>query len=240
VTGEAVTEIVKPTGRGPWPGIVFGAEAYGPNEFIRGVQGRLADLGYASVVPDYYRGEGPENTEAYDDFEEVVGHIARLDFTAGARDLARAVDALRADPDVDPSRVAVWGYCTGGTLALLAACMRGDLAAAVLFFPSQPVFDELTPLHPVHPMDMLWQLMCPTLIVYGSEDMVMPPELLANLRERIAQWNVDAEVRVYPGANHAFSAPWGPLRHDEADRAAWADAVAFLQAHTGPTQSGGK
>jgi carboxymethylenebutenolidase len=216
---------------------VFGAEAYGPNEFIRGVQDRLAELGYASVVPDYYHGHGPTNTEAYDDFEEVVGHISRLDFTCGARDLARAVDTLRADPDVDARRVAVWGYCTGGTLALLAACMRGDLAAAVLFFPSQPVFDELTPRHPVHPMDLLWQLTCPTLFVYGSEDMVMPPELLADLRARIAQWSVDAEVRVYPGANHAFSAPWGPLRHEEADRAAWADAVAFLQTHTAPARS---
>jgi carboxymethylenebutenolidase len=44
---------------------------------------------------------------------------------------------------------------------------------------------------------------------------------------------VDAEIRLYPGAGHSFSAPRGPLRHDEADRAAWAEAVAFLRAHTG-------
>lgn len=226
--------LVKPDGPGPHPGIVFGAEAYGPNDFIRGVQERLAGLGYASVVPDYYRGEGPKDRDAYEDFEEVVSHIARLDFTRGARDLAHAVDTLRADPDVDAKRMAVWGYCTGGTLAWLTACMRGDLAAAVLFFPSQPVFEELTPLHPVHPIDLVWQLTCPTLFIYGSEDMVMPPELLADLQARIGQWDVDAEVRVYPGANHAFSAPWGPLRHEESDRKAWADAVAFLQSRTGP------
>ena len=230
---SALPEISKPDGAGPHPGVVFGAEAYGPNEFIRGVQKRLADLGYASVVPDYYHGDGPTNTEAYDDFEEVVGHIGRLDFTCGARDLAGAVDALRADPDVDAQRIAVWGYCTGATLAWLAACMRGDIAAAVLFFPSQPVFEELGPLHPVHPVDLLWQLTCPTLFVYGDQDVVMPPELLADLRTRIEQWRVDAEVRVYPGAGHAFSAPWGPLRHDEADTTAWADAVAFLGQHTG-------
>jgi carboxymethylenebutenolidase len=225
-------DVVKPAGDGPHPAVVVGAEAYGPNEFSHGVQARLAEIGYASVVPDYYRGEGPTNPEAYDDFTEVVEHIGRLDFTRGARDLARAVDALRADPDVDGRRVAVWGYCTGGTLAWLAACLRGDVAAAVLYFPSQPVFHELGPLTPVNALDLVWQLTCPTLFIYGDADPVMPPELLADLRGRIDQWGVDAEVRLYAGAGHAFSAPWGVMRHDEADRAAWDDAVAFLRAHT--------
>ena len=39
------------------------------------------------------------------------------------------------------------------------------------------------------------------------------------------------EFRVYPGAGHAFSAPVPPLRHDEADVASWADALAFLRRH---------
>jgi carboxymethylenebutenolidase len=224
--------IVKPDGPGPHPAVVIGAEAYGPNEFSHDVQRRLANLGYASMVPDFYDGNGPRNTEAYDDYEEVVEHIARLDFTHGARELARAVDTMRAEPDVDASRIALWGYCTGGTLAWLAACMRGDVAAAVLFFPSQPVFEELGPRTPVHPLDLLWQLTSPTLFLYGDQDLVMPAELLDDLRARIERWSVDAEVRVYPGAGHAFSAPWGPLRHDESDRQAWADAVAFLRRHT--------
>ena len=224
--------IVWPEGPGPHPAVVIGAEAYGPNEFSHGVQRRLAELGYASVVPDFYYGDGPRNTEAYDDYEEVVGHIARLDFTRGARELARTIDQLRAEPEIDGSRIALWGYCTGGTLAWLAACMRGDVAAAVLFFPSQPMFEELGPRTPVHPLDLLWQLTSATLFIYGDEDIVMPAELLGDLRARIDQWDVDADVRIYPGAGHAFSAPWGPLRHEEADRRAWGDAVAFLRKHT--------
>src|SRR5262249_32743780 len=111
-------------------------------------------------------------------------------------------------------------------------CLRGDVAAAVLFFPSQPMFEELGRRTPVHPLDLLWQLTCPTLFIYGDEDLVMPPELLRDLRARIEQWEVDAEVRIYPGAGHAFSGPWGPLRHDEADRHAWSDAQDFLVRHT--------
>ncbi len=222
-----------PRGPGPHPGVVIGAEAYGINPFILDVQARLVDLGYAAAVPDYYHGAGPTHVEAYDDFAEVVDHIGRLDFTCGARDLAGAVDELRAVPTVDARRVGVWGYCTGGTLAWLAACLRGDIAAAVLFFPSQPVFSELGARTPVHPIDLLWQLTCPTLLLYGDRDPVMPPELLDDLRTRIDQWGVDAEVRLYAGAGHSFSVPRGPMRHDEAARASWDDAVAFLRAHTG-------
>jgi len=221
-----------PAGSGPHPAVVLGAEAYGPNQFIRGVQARLAGLGYASVVPDYYHGNGPTNRESYDQFDEVMEHIARLDFTQGARDLARAIDALRATPAVDARRIAVWGYCTGGTLAWLASCLRGDVAAAVLFFPSQPVFQELGPATPVHPIDLLWQLTCPTLFLYGEDDFVMPPVLLEDLRARIDRWGVDAEVRTYPGATHSFCAPWGAMRNDDADRISWADAVRFLETHT--------
>ena len=223
--------IVAPSGPGPHPGVVLGAEAYGINQFILGIQERLVHLGFASTVPDYYHGNGPSQPEAYADFDEVVDHIGRLDFTNAARDLAVAVDALRADPVVDARRVAVWGYCTGATLAWLAACMRGDVAAAVLFFPSQAMFHEIGPATPVHPMDLLWQLQCPTLFIYGEADPVMPPELLADLESRISRWAIDAEICVYPGATHAFTAPWGPMRNDDADRDAWRHAVAFLQRH---------
>ncbi|OHV40638.1 MULTISPECIES: dienelactone hydrolase family protein [Pseudofrankia] len=231
------SQVVTPAGSGPFPGVVLGAEAYGINPFIRGIQRRLADRGYASTVPDYYRGQGPARTEAYDDFTEVREHVDRLDFTHGARDLAGAVDALRAHPAVDPRRVAVWGYCTGGTLAWLAACGRGDLAAAVLYYPSQPRFHELGPRTPVHPLDLLWQLTCPALFLYGDADPVVPPALLDELRARIERWGVDADVRLYAGAGHAFSSPWGPMRDETADRAAWADATTFLDRHLRPARS---
>ncbi len=223
--------LLMPAGDGPHPGVVLAAEAFGVNDFMRGVANRLVAAGYAVLMPDYYRGEGPTKPDSYDDFTEVMEHIGRLDFTRAARDIADGVDQLRATPGIDPSRVATWGYCTGGTLAWLAACERGDIAASVLFFPSQPQFAAIGPTMPVHPMDLLWMLTCPTLFVYGDEDAVMPPELLADLRKRIDQWSVPAEIHIYPGAGHAFSAPWGPLRHEPSDVASWADAMAFLDQH---------
>jgi carboxymethylenebutenolidase len=221
-------EVLMPEGRGPHPAVVLGAEAYGVNTFIRGIQERLVSLGYAVAVPDYYHGAGPADAENYDDFTEVKEHIARLDFTRGARDLAAAVGTLRAMPAIDSRRIAVWGYCTGATLAWLAACLRGDLAAAVLYFPSQPVFAELNPSRPVHPVDLLWQLTCPALFLYGDQDKLLSADVLSDMHARIDHWQVDAQVNLYPGAGHSFTCPRGPMRNAEADRAAWHDAITFL------------
>lgn len=226
--------LLLPEGAGRHPGVVLGAEAYGVNEFIVEVGERLVSRGYAVLIPDYYAGTGPTNREAYDDFTEVIEHISRLDFTRAARVLVDGVDRLRRTPDVDPTRIAVWGYCTGGTLAWLTACQR-DVAAAVLFFPSQPTFGALGPGTPVHPVDLLWMLDAPTLIIYGDDDEVMPPDARADLLARIERWSVPAELRTYPDAGHAFTVPWGPLRNADAAAAATRDAEAFLDDALGRT-----
>jgi carboxymethylenebutenolidase len=145
-----------------------------------------------------------------------------------------ALEFLQEDPSVRHDRIAVWGYCTGATLAMLAAALRPDLAAAVLFFPSQPTFDALDAKRPVHPVDLLWNARCPLLLIYGDEDPVMSPDQLSDLGERLDEWGIAHTIRIYPGAGHAFSAPVAPLRHDPSDRAAWADAVRFLAEHLGP------
>ena len=93
--------LILPDGDGPHPGVVLGAEAYGVNEFIVEVGEQLAAAGYAVLIPDYYRGDGPENREAYDDFDEVVEHIGRLDFTDATRVLVDGIDQLRNTPGVD-------------------------------------------------------------------------------------------------------------------------------------------
>jgi carboxymethylenebutenolidase len=139
----------------------------------------------------------------------VVEHIGRLDFARATRDLVDGIDAVRADPRVDASQTIVWGYCTGATLAWLAACQRGDIAAAVLYFPSQPQFHDHGPNSPVDPVDLLWQLTAPTLLLYGDQDFVMTSQLLNDVRQRVQRWNVDLDIKIYEGAGHSFTNPRG-------------------------------
>ncbi|MGD9796774.1 MAG: dienelactone hydrolase family protein [Acidimicrobiia bacterium] len=236
VRGAAVPALVfePPTDRtAPRPAIVLAAEAYGLNEFTRRVAGELAAEGYVVVVPDYYRGVGLQRPDDYSDFTEVMGFIEELDFTEAVHDVMAAVDHARSMPAVDPDRVAVWGYCTGGTLAMLTAALDARLAAAVWFFPSQPTFPELSDKRPVHAIDLLWNVACPVQLIYGDQDaglVALAPEII----RRFERYGVEHRVDVYEGAGHAFSAPDPPLRHDAADRASWADATAFAAAHLRP------
>lgn len=229
--GSLPALLYRPRAEGPWPAVVLAAEAYGINTFTRRVAATLAHLGYVTLVPDYYRGEGPTDPEGYLDFTEVLEFIGDLDFRRATHDVIAAIDYLQDQPSVRPDRVAVWGYCTGATLAMLAAALRPDLAAAVLFFPSQPTFDALDAKRPVHPVDLLWNVGCPLLLIYGDQDPVMSPDQLSALGERLDEWGIAHTIKIYPGAGHAFSAPVAPLRHDASDRAAWADAARFLAEH---------
>jgi carboxymethylenebutenolidase len=224
---DVPTLVYQPDGGDAEAAVVLSAEAFGINDFTRRVASDLAALGYAVVVPDYYHGKGLADPESYTDFTEVMEFIDRLDFAQGAHDIMGAAEYARSLPGVDPGRVSVWGYCTGSTLAMLAASLDRQLAAAVLFFPSQPTFPELNARRPVNPIDMLWNAACPILLLLGDEDQLLV-EMLPEFRRRFEQWEVDHEIKIYPGAGHAFSAPVPPLRNDAADRASWSDAIAFL------------
>ena len=224
----------RPVGDGPFPAIAIGAEGTGPNSYIRRVAATLSHLGFVVIVPDYYRGSGPPEPDNYDDFDTLMSYINALDFTGAVHDLLDAIDYVQDLPWVDETRVASWGYCTGGTIALFAACLRHDLATAVVFFPSQPTFDPHTAKKPVDVIDLVWNIACPLAFLIGDQDMVLPADRLADLNQRFDQWDVDATVVVYEGAGHAFNAHGSVLYNQAADEASWDDAVEFVMRQLNP------
>jgi carboxymethylenebutenolidase len=112
--------------------------------------------------------------------------------------------------------------------------VRSDVAAAVLFYPSQPFFEQADDRHPPSPLDLLWALKARTLWIYGTEDVVYPEPVQAELKRRITQWQVDVEVQTYKGANHAFCAPGASFYSDDAARQSWQDALQFIEEQLAP------
>ena len=98
-TAPAVFSV--PVGDGPFPAIAIGAEGTGPNTYIRRVAATLSHLGFAVIVPDYYRGSGPPEPDNYDDFETLMSYIGALDFTCAVHDLFDGIDYLQGLPTVD-------------------------------------------------------------------------------------------------------------------------------------------
>ena len=131
-----------PAGDGPFPAVVIGAEGTGPNTYIRHLAATLSHLGFVAIVPDYYRGSGPPDTRRLRRLRDadVVHRRARLHGGRCTTSATRSTTCARSRTSTRRAS-ASWGYCTGGTLALFVACLRHDLAASVVFFPSQPTFD---------------------------------------------------------------------------------------------------
>jgi carboxymethylenebutenolidase len=227
--GASVDAILyRPRTDGIYAAVAIGAEGTGTNRFIERVGAALAHRGIVALIVDPYRNDGPPDPEDYEDFETLVSYINALDFVRASTDVLAGVQYLQYLDFVDRTRVGVWGYCTGATLALLAASLDQNVAAAVLFYPSQPVFDEINDRTPVHPMDLLWGIACPTLFLYGDDDVVMPPDRLAELRRRLEHWHVDHELAIYAGAGHAFCSEAPLLFHHDAAARGWQDALAFI------------
>lgn len=221
--------LYRPSGPGPHPAIVMAYTATGMNRFARHEASRLAEDGFVVIVPDYYRGDGPRNPDSIDDIEDILAHMATIDFVDVARVMSVAVDYLIAMDEVDRTRIGTWGWCTGATFSLLLACLRPELAGAVMYFPSQPRFEVHDDAHPVDPIDLMWSMRCPSLLIYGDQDGVMPPELLAEVRRRIDAWKLDVEVLVPTGAGHAFNTPDSVVYVEEATTLSWNAALEFAR-----------
>lgn len=236
VEGASVeTVLCKPASGKARAGVAVATEAQGVNNFIKGIGVGLAEHGYVAVIPDYYHGMGPADPEALRGLEHLgplQDAIASLDFRRGVEDVLVGVDYLRTTEGV--SSVAVWGYCTGGTLAWMAAELGRDVDAAVLFYPSQPSFHELSTTQPQHPIDMIWQMRCPTLLMVGDEDPVWPGELVAEVARRFATWSIPLETVVYRGAGHTFAGHFEDWHRPVAAAQSMERALAFLADRLAP------
>ncbi len=112
------------------PGVVVIQEWWGLNDQIRGVADRLAGAGYRALVPDLYRGRS--TVEA----EEAHHLMTGLNFAdAASQDVRGAVQHLKAHG----GKVGVTGFCMGGALTLLSACMAPEVDAAVVWYGCPPL-----------------------------------------------------------------------------------------------------
>ena len=117
----------------------------------------------------------------------------------------------------------------GGRVAFLAACHLPIRAAAPFYgggigrvmMPS-----ERTP-HP--PIDDAAGITGSLLVFYGDKDAFIPPDEVALVKERLASLGKDAEVIVYPGADHGFFCDERPSYHEAAAQDSWRRLLRFFE-----------
>lgn len=181
-----------PDSPGPWPGVLVLHEGPGLDDVQRGRAARLAELGFASFALDYHGGG-----EWFSDRDAMMVRLEELRADPDrTRSIARAgLDVLRAEPGVDPARLAAIGYCFGGTMALELARDGAELRAVVAFHP-----DPRT----TRPLDAR-SIVGKVLVCLGSEDPIVPVEHRLAFEEEMRAGSVDWQLHLYGGTAHSFT-----------------------------------
>jgi len=214
-----------PDGDGPWPGVLVFPDAGGERETFRLLGGRLAGLGYVTLVPDiYYRAGAWEPFDVATVFTDA-GERARLAGLAGEltndrviADSAAYADFLLARPEVTGSAIGTTGYCLGGRMSLIAAAGIGrKVAAAASFHGGRLAVAG----DPSSPHLLAGQITATVYVAGATDDSHFTAEQAELLRGALAAAGADYTVETYP-AQHGFAVPDNPTYDPAAEARHWA------------------
>ena len=125
---------------------------------------------------------------------------------------AACADALRPTA----GKVAIAGFCTGGTWAWVSASSL-ELDAAVIFYGTD-IPDYLDR-----------HAKCPAIMHYGDLDHILPIETVRQIEANYPE----VEFQIYPGAGHAFYNPEQANHNANAAETAYGRSIAFLDKQFG-------
>nr|WP_269330230.1 dienelactone hydrolase family protein [Kineosporia babensis] len=193
----------------PKPAVVIVHDWRGLTEYPKARAHMLARLGYLVFCADVYGGgrqfEKDEDCEA--EAGKYYNDLPLLRARVGA-----AYDLVLMHSQTDSKRIAVIGYCFGGSAALEFARTGVPLAATVSFHGGLIAHE---------PADVD-KITGPLLILTGGADPVVPDEDVVKFQEELrTKEGLDWTVTTYSGAPHAFTLPGIPMYRELADRRSW-------------------
>ncbi len=178
---------------GKKPGILVIHEWWGHNEHSRERADMLAELGYVAFALDMY-GEG-KNTKHPEDAGKFMSAVVSNMDVAKAR-FESALEQLKNHPGVDPEKIAVVGYCFGGTMAMSMASAGYDLDAVAAFHAGLRL--------PIMP-DSAGVVKAKILVANGAEDPWVSEQQINDFKMVMDGAGVDYKYVSYEGAKHAFT-----------------------------------
>ena len=228
--GEVINAyLARPMGAGPFPGLVVIHHMPGWDEWYREATRKFAHHGYVALSPNLYYRDGHGTPEDVAAKVRAAGGVAD-DQVLG--DLAGAMQHLRSLPILN-GKVGIFGTCSGGRQAFLAACRVPGFDAAVECWGGRVVMspDELTAKFPVAPIDYTADLPCPLLGLFGEEDRSPTPEQVALHEEELKKHGKNYEFHMYPKAGHGFFYYDRPAYRQEQAVDGWQKIFSFLEKH---------
>jgi len=204
--------VAQPQGK-PKGAIVVIQEIFGVNSHIKSVTDRFAAMGYAAVAPALFDRVKPGIELGYDpkSIEEGRALRPKIAMEASLADTQAAIDYAKQF-----GKVAVVGYCWGGSLAFLATTRLSGVSAAVGYYGG--MIAENAGEKPRVPL----------ILHFGDKDQSIPMTDV----EKIKQAQPGLPIYVY-SAGHGFNCDARPSFDAAASKLALERTTAFLKQHIG-------
>lgn len=212
--------------------VVLLPDVHGVSPLYCEVAARFAAAGLRTLLLDLYVREG---TPRLADMAAVQSWIGNLPDARVLDDIGHAIAHLRSGSGGGAAAVGVAGFCLGGQYALMAASRLDGLDACVAFYGmlrhGRETDRKLPP-----PIDTAAELRCPVLGLFGADDPLIPQADLDAFRAAAARSGRAVDLRVFPGAGHAFVNDRRPDAYrPEAAAEALRTAITFLDDELAPS-----
>lgn len=224
--------LAEPSGE-PRGGLIVIHEIWGLADHTKDVADRFAAEGYLVLAPDLLSGAGitpevgaelmrlrnsgtqEEQTRFQPILREKMAPLEAPDYAVWAVAALRGcLDHLAEQSEVG-DRLAVAGFCFGGSYSLALAAADDRVKAAVPFYGAPGSTDVAA-------------ISCPVLAFYGDQDERLMTSL-PEVRAAMADGGVDFTAQIYAGVGHAFFNDSNPYTYDEASATdAWRRTLDLL------------
>lgn len=201
--------------RTPAPGIILISPVFGVTDAQKEIADRYAEHGYIALAPDSFWRQHP-GPLARSERDTAMARSKAVKEDDVLADVAACAEALRALPECN-GKIGIAGFCFGGKYAFLAAA-RGLVDAAASFHGTSigSVLGEAE------------KIRVPLSFHFGDSDPVVPMDEV-NAIQAALHGKPNAEIVVYPGASHGFTASDGPGYDRAVTEASEARAFAMFE-----------
>ncbi|MCW5605972.1 MAG: dienelactone hydrolase family protein [Burkholderiales bacterium] len=201
---------------GPHPGIVVAQHAGGVDAQIQDAVHRLHREGYVVAAPELFHRQ-PEKVEGsrtallrddeiIADINATIAHLKAMRMTVGP--------------------LGITGFCMGGRVTYLMACVQPEFKAAAVFYGGN-IFRALG--DGPSPFERSAGIQCPMIGFFGVEDGNPSPDDVRKIDAELTRLGKWHEIHLYNNAGHAFQNFISPERYRERpSRASWHEMLAFF------------
>lgn len=208
---EMQAYIARPKQEGVYSTVIVIHENRGLNAHIEDVARRVAKAGYLAIAPNAL--SVLPKLPATED--EARAEFSKMDPKQSLNNFSNAFDYAATRNDCN-GKFACVGFCWGGAIANNLAVHVSNLKAAVSFYGLQPKSDEVS------------KIKVAVQLHYASLDERINAGI-ASYEEALKSNDVEYEMYVYEGVNHAFhNDTAGPRYNEEAAKLAWGRTLEFF------------